>query len=133
MGVLYPIRKATAAVIGTTALSLIFACGARAQTTPDQGGTSSGGARKSEGSAKSGNAEKPGSQDAFDTFKEVKITLNADRENLQDTLRALMSSATTGNAPSTIPATRCSRTLSACPIRQSRPPRPTVTIPTEKA
>jgi len=84
MGIYYPIRRATAIVLGTAALSLLLTGGVRAQTNPDKGGTDSGGA------GKPGDSGKPGGTDAADKLKDVKVTLNADRGNLIDTLRALM-------------------------------------------
>ena len=105
MGASYPIRSSGAAILGMVALSLTASGGVRAQAPADGGGSRSGGtagcgeapksgdAPKSGNSPKSGDAAKSAENEALDKLKDVKITLDADRENLLATLRSLMKSA----------------------------------------
>jgi hypothetical protein len=75
MGFAFSVRGVAAGVIGTAGLSLLLSGGVLAQGAPDSGGA------------------KTGAPAAGDKLKDIKITLNADQENLIDTLRTLMKSA----------------------------------------
>lgn len=98
MGASFPIRNIGAALAGTIALSLLASGSVRAQT-PASGGSRSGDTAKSGDAPKSGETPKSGDgakaaeNEALDKLKDVKITLDADRENLLNTLRNLMKGA----------------------------------------
>lgn len=77
-------------------LTIALGCGAAAQGTPGSapqgsGGSTGGSSKAADGSGN--NSSKSGAADPMDALKDVRITLNADHENLLDTLRTLMKSA----------------------------------------
>jgi hypothetical protein len=81
----FPIGVSATGLLSTVLLSMLVAGGALAQAPGD-------GANKPAGQADSG-ATKPAGGDAEARLKDLKITLNADQENLIDALRTLMRDA----------------------------------------
>lgn len=93
MGVRYPMHKAAAVFVGTASLSLLIAGGVRAQTSQDKGAPPAVDAPKSDDAKKAEEAARASEKEMFDRLKDVNITLNADHENLIETLRSLMKAA----------------------------------------
>lgn len=79
------------AIFSSAALLCVLACGSAAAQTDAGAGKTSGTAQNPAG-APAGGAQKP-TDDSSDKLKDLKITLNADQDNLLDTLRTFMKSA----------------------------------------
>ncbi|HLJ57821.1 MAG TPA: hypothetical protein VKT77_22480 [Chthonomonadaceae bacterium] len=87
------LRNLMMAVAASAALSLCVAGGSLAQAKPDDKAPKSGDNSKAGGAPAPADSPKSDGSDVVDKFRDVKVTVNADKANLVDAIRDLMKSA----------------------------------------